>query len=95
MGWASLAQFFSQNFRQDSRQVCRPSVEIADKFVGLVLIFSVTGSARISGWREREACGQADIQNQFFNFFVCVHAHALAVDFGHTKNQTQPTSLSA
>jgi hypothetical protein len=28
-----LAQFFSQNFRQDSRQVCRPSAEIADKLM--------------------------------------------------------------
>jgi hypothetical protein len=40
-----LAEFFSQNFCQDSRQVCRPSAEPADKFVSLVLIFSVTGSA--------------------------------------------------
>jgi hypothetical protein len=32
----SLAEFFSQNFRRDSRQVCRPSAKIADKFVGLV-----------------------------------------------------------
>jgi hypothetical protein len=32
----SIAQFFSPNFAQDSRQVCRPCAEIADKFVGLV-----------------------------------------------------------
>jgi hypothetical protein len=31
---SSLAQFFSQNFCRDSRQVCRPSAEIADKLVG-------------------------------------------------------------
>jgi hypothetical protein len=39
----NLAQFFSQNFHRDSRQVCRPSAKIADKFVGLVPIFSATG----------------------------------------------------
>jgi hypothetical protein len=29
----NLAQFFSQNFCQDSRQVCWPSAEIANKFM--------------------------------------------------------------
>jgi hypothetical protein len=32
-GSLTKAQFFSQNFRQDSRQVCRPSAEIADKLM--------------------------------------------------------------
>jgi hypothetical protein len=29
----TLAEFFSQNFHRDSRQVCRPSAKIADKLM--------------------------------------------------------------
>jgi hypothetical protein len=33
MKFMMIVQFFSQNFCRDSRQVCRPSAEIADKFM--------------------------------------------------------------
>jgi hypothetical protein len=113
---SSLAQFFSQNFRRDSRQVCRPSAEIADKFVGLVLIFSVTGiekyqlascaSAIFFVLRVRWACAPRELQKHnkqkasvFFSWekicFILQNKICYFFNFGHTKNQTEPTSLSA